>query len=375
MKKLLLFLSVLILSYSLKSQSVHNPYASIGKPAPKVATLTNGAYDEFFTKDSLVLINNDAISRKTGDLVYSQKEHPEIIAQLVKNEEDKFRFLSIDPMAPEYPWYTPYQFAGNTPIWAIDLDGLEPAIFLGNNTQMSTIQNQNQNIPKPSQNWEPKVFVSISQSVIDIQNHKKLGNKVNTVFLQSHGSAGAIAIFGGADNKVDLTPVRQGGYYSNDDKTLNGFQLNHYLESKAKLMGMKDGKKKDKLLSELEGGEIGKQVQEFLSLTNEIEDGGTLILGGCHACQGVDGKELIESISKLVNNRITIVASNNYVPQQTGTGDAAKVLDTPVSTKYFFLDEKGWSETGSNGQKMDTNKDLQLNSSGDKTYQYVEPQK
>jgi RHS repeat-associated protein len=35
------------------------------------------------------------------------------------------RFLSVDPLAPEYPWYTPYQFAGNKPIWAIDLDGLE----------------------------------------------------------------------------------------------------------------------------------------------------------------------------------------------------------------------------------------------------------
>ena len=36
------------------------------------------------------------------------------------------RFLSVDPLAREYPWYTPYQFAGNTPIWAIDLDGEEP---------------------------------------------------------------------------------------------------------------------------------------------------------------------------------------------------------------------------------------------------------
>lgn len=35
------------------------------------------------------------------------------------------RFLSVDPLFKSYPWYTPYQFAGNMPIWAIDLDGLE----------------------------------------------------------------------------------------------------------------------------------------------------------------------------------------------------------------------------------------------------------
>jgi len=36
------------------------------------------------------------------------------------------RLFSVDPIAGEYPWYTPFQFAGNMPIWAIDLDGLEP---------------------------------------------------------------------------------------------------------------------------------------------------------------------------------------------------------------------------------------------------------
>jgi RHS repeat-associated protein len=35
------------------------------------------------------------------------------------------RFLSVDPLSHSYPWFTPYQFAGNTPISAIDLDGLE----------------------------------------------------------------------------------------------------------------------------------------------------------------------------------------------------------------------------------------------------------
>jgi RHS repeat-associated protein len=37
------------------------------------------------------------------------------------------RFLSVDPLTKSYPWYTPYQFAGNKPISHIDLDGLEEA--------------------------------------------------------------------------------------------------------------------------------------------------------------------------------------------------------------------------------------------------------
>ena len=35
------------------------------------------------------------------------------------------RFLSVDPLTSSYPMLTPYQFASNTPIQAIDLDGLE----------------------------------------------------------------------------------------------------------------------------------------------------------------------------------------------------------------------------------------------------------
>lgn len=41
------------------------------------------------------------------------------------------RFLSVDPLTKDYPWYTPYQFAGNMPIQAIDLDGLEPFFVMG----------------------------------------------------------------------------------------------------------------------------------------------------------------------------------------------------------------------------------------------------
>jgi RHS repeat-associated protein len=35
------------------------------------------------------------------------------------------RFLSVDPLFSGFPWWTPFQFAGNSPIDGIDLDGLE----------------------------------------------------------------------------------------------------------------------------------------------------------------------------------------------------------------------------------------------------------
>ncbi|MBO9154071.1 RHS repeat domain-containing protein [Chitinophaga sp. GCM10012297] len=35
------------------------------------------------------------------------------------------KFLSVDPLTAQYAYYTPYQFAGNKPIWATDLDGAE----------------------------------------------------------------------------------------------------------------------------------------------------------------------------------------------------------------------------------------------------------
>jgi RHS repeat-associated protein len=42
------------------------------------------------------------------------------------------KFLSVDPLTKSYPWYSPYQFAGNKPIAATDLDGLEE-LWITNN--------------------------------------------------------------------------------------------------------------------------------------------------------------------------------------------------------------------------------------------------
>ena len=39
------------------------------------------------------------------------------------------RFLSLDPLSKKFPMLSPFQFANNTPIWAVDLDGLEARVY------------------------------------------------------------------------------------------------------------------------------------------------------------------------------------------------------------------------------------------------------
>jgi RHS repeat-associated protein len=44
------------------------------------------------------------------------------------NDTRTGRFFTVDPLREKYPMLSTYQFASNTPIWAIDFDGLEACV-------------------------------------------------------------------------------------------------------------------------------------------------------------------------------------------------------------------------------------------------------
>jgi RHS repeat-associated protein len=71
------------------------------------------------------------------------------------------RFPSPDPLTSKYPWYTPYQFAGNSPIKFIDLDGGEPKSSPADATK--TLKDWASSNPKQSSrvsNVSPEKFIS-----------------------------------------------------------------------------------------------------------------------------------------------------------------------------------------------------------------------
>ncbi len=91
------------------------------------------------------------------------------------------RFLSVDPLFKGYPWYTPYQFAGNKPINAMDLDGLEE-------WELSTAANQ---LKRNAEAKTPKTSQTNAKLVeqASLNNQPRLGPVDNSSYSQQRSQA------------------------------------------------------------------------------------------------------------------------------------------------------------------------------------------
>ena len=88
------------------------------------------------------------------------------------------RFLSTDPLAPDYPWLSSYQFASLNPIYNIDVDGLEGAsnVFYGEVAKLE--KEWNQFWWEVEQDWNDFWSFSSTEPVISKTNNRELDKKV-----------------------------------------------------------------------------------------------------------------------------------------------------------------------------------------------------
>ncbi|MDI1352859.1 MAG: RHS repeat-associated core domain-containing protein, partial [bacterium] len=87
------------------------------------------------------------------------------------------RFVSIDPLAGEYPFYTPYQYAGNKPVNFIDLDGLELSNSKEGNSPNPQAKSSASNSKQQSDHSGKKLFtINIVVLPIDIDKKDADGN-------------------------------------------------------------------------------------------------------------------------------------------------------------------------------------------------------
>lgn len=95
------------------SRTYEAPKDPFGNPMP---TLSRGKFKEDADQTDSTRVGSVVVNCQTGKVIRYLTE---------ARVYDVSRFLSIDPISSKFPELTPYQFASNTPIQAIDLEGLE----------------------------------------------------------------------------------------------------------------------------------------------------------------------------------------------------------------------------------------------------------
>lgn len=157
------------------------------------------------------------------------------------------KFLSVDPLTIKYPMLTPFQFASNTPIQAIDLDGLEAFYVHGtwsepktfSHLSITTIDHITGNTQGAEFKWSGyNTDRARKKAARDLANHIMKNRDPNQpLTLVGHSHGGNVAIMAAnilkkrgvkVDNIITInTPVRE---YQLDagaaGKHVNIYQLN-----------------------------------------------------------------------------------------------------------------------------------------------------
>lgn len=116
-----------------------NPFATIGRSA-EIVTLGQGRYQEVFENDTLRKVGAFVYNTVTGEAYrfafQEQEKDDEVHGATGTRYAFEYRmhdlrvgrFLSLDPLAAKYPFFSPYAFSGNRVIDAFELEGLEPVV-------------------------------------------------------------------------------------------------------------------------------------------------------------------------------------------------------------------------------------------------------
>jgi RHS repeat-associated protein len=95
------------------------------------------------------------------------------------------RFLSIDPLAKEYPFYSPYAFSGNRVIDAFELEGLEPVSISGEVTGFLGLSEQQLNVVRYA---SQRNTVNRSGTKIDVVTENYVDGKAQTTLTLGLGA-------------------------------------------------------------------------------------------------------------------------------------------------------------------------------------------
>jgi RHS repeat-associated protein len=120
------------------------------------------------------------------------------------------KFLSVDPLTASYPGLTPYQFASNTPIMAIDVDGLEAKLAIIMEWGSPELAMQHKNALE-KEGFKVQIVASGRDAINFLTDHKvKGGDPIEQLTIITHGfdeSAGSLGLPGTNDESGIYSPL------------------------------------------------------------------------------------------------------------------------------------------------------------------------
>jgi hypothetical protein len=127
MRKYLCFTAIFVFCYA-NFAVAQNPYESLGVKTG-VLTLSKGKYNEFFDNDTIVQIGSVLFNTNTNKLVGFVEQDTAYSESTMKPEVTS-RWLSSDPLADEFPNWSPYKYGNCNPLIFTDPTGMsENPIF------------------------------------------------------------------------------------------------------------------------------------------------------------------------------------------------------------------------------------------------------
>lgn len=195
MRKIVIFIMLVV---HILAGSAQNPFASYGYQ-PKMATLSNGRFDEFHDKSWIVEIGSVKFDTKTNKIVGLAEKDTVVNTLEVQTVS---RFISIDPEAERYYSISPYAYCANNPIRFVDPDGKDIVIWYNDNRDKFIFNGTNQS----SAPNDPFVQSVIAAYDYDVDNGG--GNNLKKIATNSKYKVGI------AETEIDSEPTLNGVFFN-----------------------------------------------------------------------------------------------------------------------------------------------------------------
>ena len=225
------------------------------------------------------------------------------------------RFFAVDPLASQYPQWSPYAFSGNVVIMDVEYEGLEPSKGdpnYGNNIVFTAHKGTINDYPNNS-NWHGDYGYNMEAVLKRATNYKLQGSSIKNMILYAHGDWYGAKIGGdfGCGSPPMLSQSEAENYTPRNDYKIYADDIETYLN----ISGETSAKKKQRMVRKagteyMEG--MYKDIETLDKLMNTVEDGGTFFMSSCYSGIVAGGADFGLSLSKL-NPNVNVIVSKDYV--------------------------------------------------------------